>query len=163
MKCRDRTQNRDRSRTIEIFDSFIHSFNKHSLSFEVANHAFDGSRVDLRLQLSPILGTHVRAVPQRGVHVAGEHEGGRIIAVNRVQRGGIEVHRGVVRENDGVVTGLAWNRTKQEGKRVGTKNVEEFRAVHGRNVAEVGHHYAGGCEWKEEGMEYRDSALRRDR
>ena len=84
MKYRDRTQNRDRSRTIEIFDSFIQSFNKHSLSFEVANHAFDGSRVDLRLQLSPILGAHVRAVPQRGVHVAGEHEGGRIIAVNRV-------------------------------------------------------------------------------
>ena len=54
-----------------------------------------------------------------------------------------------MRENDGVVAGLAWNRKKKEGKRVGTKNVEEFRAVHGRNVAEVGHHYAGGCEWNE--------------
>lgn len=69
-----------------------------------------------------------------------------------------------MRENDGVVAGLAGiERKKKEEKRVGTKNVEEFRAVHGRNVAEVGHHYAGGCELKEIGVEYRDSALRRDR
>ena len=79
----------------------------HSLSLEVAHHALNGPRIDLRLRVRPPRGKYVRTVAQRRVHVAGEHEGGRVLAVNRVERGGIEVHRRVVREDDGVVAGFA--------------------------------------------------------
>ena len=39
--------------------------------------------------------------------MAGEHERGRIFAVNGVKCGGIEIHRGIMREYHGVVAGLA--------------------------------------------------------
>ena len=75
--------------------------------------------------------------------MAGEHERGRIFAVNRVKRGGIEIHRGIMREYHGVVAGLAGIEVKTRRKRVGTQKIQEFRAVDGRNITKVRHHHAG--------------------